>query len=271
MKKHPSLWQYALAALIAASVLFIVETTQPRASDLLLSGVSNPGVYCAEAVEFDGSTYTTGSPTVSDGKQGTFAAWLNPGATGTIRRFFTSDGARVNFTLYGGNGALFVLLNSAGAGIFRVRSPNNTVPISVWTHVLLTYDLSVPSFTLLVNGQPNSEQITLTDDTVGYDNGDFSVGAYPDGTAFYTGDIAELWFDDGAVDLSNPAIVAGFFNGVRPANIGTSCQNPTGSAPLICFKGAATSWNTNLGTAGGSFSTTAGTLTDAATNPSGCP
>jgi hypothetical protein len=68
------------------------------------------------------------------------------------------------------------------------------------------------------------------------------------------------------VDLSVEANRRKFISSAgKPVNLGASGSVPTGTAPIMYFKGPASAFPTNLGT-GGNFTVT-GTLTDGSTNP----
>jgi hypothetical protein len=72
-----------------------------------------------------------------------------------------------------------------------------------------------------------------------------------------------------------PATLAKFISGGKPVALGSTCQNPTGSTPVVCSIGNGTAMATNQGTASNAFTTnavyTGGALFAAPYGPAGAP
>jgi hypothetical protein len=107
-----------------------------------------------------------------------------------------------------------------------------------------------------------------TNDTISYNTGQkgFVIGSLQ-GSNFFTGDIADFYFDQAnRLDLSVSANLQKFINGGNAVDLGTNCATPTGSQPIICLRGPVATWNNNVGS-GGIFTIHAGSLSAASSNP----
>ena len=90
------------------------------------------------------------------------------------------------------------------------------------------------------------------------------------GPFLFKGDVGHLYNAIGQwLDLSNVTNLNKFIDVAGEAvDLGADGSTPTGTAPLMYFKGAAASFATNLGT-GGAFSVAGGSITDTAVELSG--
>lgn len=237
--------------------------------------VPPPPAYMANAVHFNGSTYATRGAAltgISNGKQGTFSVWVKIGGTdATLMRLFAATNTRFGLNRSTSDRMNSLLRNAALTTIFnRATNANNFVDGGAWRHVIFSYDLAVPTSLIYVN-DASSElgSGTLTDDTIDYAGAtNTALGATPAGLDPYTGDMADFWFSTTFIDISVEANRRKFISSAgKPVGLGSDGSTPTGTAPVVFFSGATGSWHTNKGSGGG-FTLT-GTLTDAATSPSG--
>ena len=87
----------------------------------------------------------------------------------------------------------------------------------------------------------------------------------------WNGDIAEVYYAQEYVDLSVQAnrekFISGTGTGAKPVDLGNDGSIPTGTQPLIYFRGAKDTWNagTNAGS-GGDF-TMSGAVVDSSNEP----
>jgi hypothetical protein len=120
--------------------------------------------------------------------------------------------------------------------------------------VLVSWDLSVPKISVYVDGvDVTGTPTVLTNDTIGYSQSNYKLGADYNNASTFNGAIELLYFDDSYIDLSVSANRDKFL----AANIGSDGSGPTGSQPLLCMYGDAATWNagTNRGS-GGDFTMT---------------
>lgn len=222
------------------------------------------------AANFNGATYLkrgAGLTGAADSKLLTVSLWFRFGGTGTRRQVSASTTAggstlRARMRLAGDNRWGVVLDNAAGTTIGRIES--SALTAGHVYHALLSMDLSNPAkqFIYINDVSDLSLTTTFTNDTVDFTLGDWSIGANPDGTETYSGDMAQLWFAPGVyLDLSVEANRRKFIDADgNPVDLGAAGATPTGTSPLIFLNGDISAWATNKGTGGG-FTTT-GTLTE---------
>lgn len=246
-------------------------------------GAPTSGAYTAQGVHFNGSTelwspsaLSGGMTGAADGTKGTFSAWFKEGQDGT------TDGLQAAFNVSGGQACQIIRIT---ANYFRLvcqtaASANvvicgTTALLNVaagWTHVVASWDTAIPVLQVYVNGSVDTcsnAGPTISAGTLDYgptNTGGQVVGSLT-GANFYTGDMADVFFDQAhRVDLSVTANLQKFINAGNAVNLGATCATPTGSQPIICLTGAVATWPNNAGS-GGAFAIHAGSLSAAATNP----
>jgi hypothetical protein len=134
-----------------------------------------------------------------------------------------------------------------------------------WKHFAAWWNNATGAAQVYVNGALEAST-TPTNSTIAYSAG-VTKWSLPDSGLPGNFSIADLWFDSAtAFDLSVSANLQKFINGGNAVDLGTTCQLPTCSSPIVCMKGAAASWLSNVGTGGG-FTLNAGTLTNSSSNP----
>ena len=230
------------------------------------------GGYSAKGVTFDGSNdYLSlgSSPTgLSDQAVGLLSFWIN-GANASANAYLFFGGSirfRVLFTAAADD--VYVLGdNTSGTNILGM---NTSVAVldSSWHHVLAAWDTSTSAnCKIYVDGVDRTTLTTRTSGNIDYTFGSFYCGASNTGSFKLNADVAEVWFSHNQwLDITSSANRAKFASSGRPVTLGSDGSRPTGTAPIIYFKGPASNWGTNAGT-GGNF-TVNGAFTDAATKPS---
>lgn len=223
-------------------------------------------------VYFDGLSYirlSAGLTGAADTKQLTFSFWMRKtGNDNVLERFFTSTS-----TLGGGDAARVFRVSKRATNsiqviadtVLNVNSTNGSVEVDDgWQHILMSFDLSdTGKRHLYINDTSDLTVVTYTDANMDMTVADWSVGALPDGDLPYTGGLAYFWFQPGVyIDFSVEANRRKFRTADgSPADLGPNGEAPTGSTPIIYFRGPAVDFNDNLGT-GGTPWTVIGTLTD---------
>jgi len=205
-------------------------------------------------VGLGGTAYmnTTSIPTgLSDGKTMTMSFWgrvTSDSGTTIVYQFFASSASRVRIRRGSGN-----KLTVFGNGILDIAS-NTSLNVALGLfHAYVCVDMDSKANTkIYINGV--SDGWTETTFSVGSTldhtgaSGTWSIGANSTGTEIHPGDMTEFWFNDQYLD--NPLLFRSARG--RPMDLGTTGQNPTGSAPVFYYSrnGGGTSWNVNGGTGG---------------------
>lgn len=243
----------------------------PPTPDASLDG---PAGYRAVAVRFEttGNDYlwtgnlidTTRSP------RGTYSAWF---------RFHAGDGEQQMLSVaqlagIGGvfrtaaNRFRFLLQSCTAATLLDMESQTTYTTASGWVHVLASWDVSIGRAQLYINGiADRAIGVTLNSGNICYDSVKWGIGGLS--SAQLDADVADLYAALGtSIDLDVPANRLGFRTATGdPADLGTTCEKPTGAAPTGCFVGDAATWRANRGTGQG-FMLEGDGLGSAPTSPS---
>lgn len=236
-----------------------------------------------DSAEFDGTNdmMTRGANLdgVADSKQGSLSAWFRPGPNyliqnrsilqSTNQRIAISQGSVVGSDAFRVEGR-----NAAGTLIMNVRAQVNIYGNDgQWYHVLACWDLATGASGLYFNDVLDHVQLTFTNDTIDYTDGDIACGGLPaTGSNRMEGCLAEIWFAPGVfIDFGVPANRRKFRTAAgRPADLGSDGSRPTGTPPAIYFRlndgEAVANFATNRGT-GGNFGIT-GALATGSNSPS---
>ncbi len=231
--------------------------------------------YKVDAVVFDGtndylahSTDFTGN---ADSKVGIFSMWVKPNTFDTEQRLYIDGNSRIQFNFRGSNKFRILGRNSIDGNILNIES-STAYAISIWHHILISWDLANTTGKMYVDGVDDTNATTLTNDTLDYTASQHRIGANNSAGEKFGGDIAELYFNFAEyLDLSVQANRKKFrtASGV-PVNLGTDGSAPTGTAPIVYLHldvdEAANNFAANAGGGGGLAVT--GALTTAATSPS---
>ena len=231
-----------------------------------------------KAVTFDGSTdYAlrgAGLTGAADSKKGTLVVWLKKGADGSLQRIFNSYSGALELTevQFGADNVLNIMdRDTAGNNDFHHYSSAITTADG-WTCFMSSWDVGNTLDHLFVDGSDDETVGGNTDDTLDHTSANWVVGGRQDGTTLYTGDMAELWFEDGLyTDFSVEANRLKWRTSAgKPVNLGADGSNPTGTSPIVYLSirtgQAASEFFTNRGT-GGDF-TDQGSIAIASTSPS---
>lgn len=240
------------------SALFTAEFMPPRAPD----GVTD---YFGHSVVFDGATSLARGANLDgliDGKAGTLSYWVKfNGDDGVEQSITENDGAFFNsrklvdntIKVQGFNGGEILLLPS-----------NSTFTVaSGWVHVLASWDLANGLGHLYIDNVSDLGTPVLTDDTIDYARADWLVGVNSALTFDLNADMADLWFDDNFIDITDDAERAKFINATTllPVDLGDDGQLPTGTTPILSLNKSTTGgWEDNRGSGGGM--TVTGALAD---------
>ena len=234
--------------------------------------------YAAQGVTFSSTGYATKSgalTSVSDSGSGVVSFWVNNTAVaGAFRNILVlvSTTPTDYLKLYLGSTAKATILAENSGGTTVLSANTNTAFSSMtttWKHVVMSWNLAAtPVVQIYTNGVSDATVTTdiLASQTIHYSaNGTQYLGADSGGINTYGANIADLqvWFGT-HVDLSVAANLALFISGGAPVN--PAVAKAALGTPTIIQSGAASSWQTNGGSAGG-FTIATGTITTGATSP----
>ena len=238
----------------------------------VISGGAND--YKAKGVSFNGSTdYLTRASAlagVSNGKQATLSFWYRVDAAPTGNLIFT-----INNTEYVSAQSTLTTnlvdvrgLNSSGT--LEVHFAGSTAMGSgaTWHHLIISWDLSVPTASYYVDGVSQGAAGTLNNAAINYVGTNLAVAALPGGTAKLQGSLSDIWFDPTTYfDLSVATNMQKFRDTLgKPVSLNSDGSGPTGVQPALYLTGPASTVNVNNGS-GGDF-VIHGTPSDASSSPS---
>jgi len=245
------------------AALFTADFMPPRAPD----GVTD---YFGHSVVFDGTNDAlrrdgdfTG---LVDGKEGTLSFWINfNGGDGNDQVVFNNTGGLFGISRLNTSDVYRIVgFNAAISQILALQTLTTFSVASGWHHILASWDLVNGLGHLYVDNVDDlGPAPTLTDDDIKYVNGDWAVGSQQNLLAKIDADLADFWFDDNFIDLSDPAERAKFINAATllPVDLGDDGEIPTGTTPILSLNKSTTGgWEDNRGSGGGM--TVTGALTD---------
>lgn len=244
---------------------------------MILPGGIIGGAPQVKAVQFTAATdmITAASVTgLSDGPSGTFSAWVKINGSETTSQFLLQLGPNFrilrNSTLDGTVARRRKLLITAlsPAASSRIRYVGGTdITVGSWVHVLVSWNTTTSARHFYYSDTADSPITnTIAAGDIDYTGANNGVGQNQTPAASLDADVADVWFNTTYLDLSIEANRRKFIKASgKPEYLGKNGERPTGSSPLLYFKGPASNWGTNSGT-GGNFTVT-GTFTDTTPPP----
>jgi hypothetical protein len=191
-----------------------------------------------------------------------------------------------NAVLSGGpdDGKMSVVFGNSNDGLFERFVGTNVVPLNQWHHFFIV-------FNGVSDGVLNNQLVVYHNrQKIGSITRDEYIPFMPqmNGLSFYVGsdgygdvanyDMSEFWFDLGHDLLESNGTVSSatldkfITSDLKPVNLGTNGELPTGALPLVYFHkdktAPAADFTQNRGT-GGAFVVTDGVVQNATTNPDG--
>jgi hypothetical protein len=234
-----------------------------------------PAAYTAQGVNYSstaGASRGAALTGAANSKVGTISFWFK-GESGSdglnILVFNQTTGGGFNSAFRLASGAMRVVTqDSTSTNIFLLATSSTVFNVAGgWHHFAAWWDTSVPIAKVYVDGVFDSSTVpSPTNAIISYASGtDWKLPDGGGGPGNFS--IADFWFDPTtALDLGVSANIQKFISGGLAVDLGSTGQLPTGASPIVCMKGTAASWLSNVGT-GGSFTLGSGTLTNSSTNP----
>ena len=236
---------------------------------------SAPAAFETFAATFDGTNdYLTVTPSITNSKTGHIQGYWHTKNDGVLHVIMANDNSgNDGLRLYrDANNKLNLLLkNAAGTTILHIQSlSNGHIDAQGGNFFSVNWDLAAGVYELLWNGFDDAvEVVAPVNDTVDL-GGNWSIGADPDGTDKFTGDLGELFaiFGQTYAALLTDANWAKFITDadLRPVDLGSDGSTPYGVQPEFYWKAdVAGTITENLGSEG-NF-TENGTLVAASVTP----
>jgi hypothetical protein len=234
--------------------------------------------YHAAAVHYAANTWiklTAGS--LADSHTLTFSGWFKFSDLSNFPNCFlvynNTNGGGVSFEVgFTFNTDLTVDTGGSGSS-FHFGSDDGAVSASVWNHCLFSVDTNRPAGQkigfVLLNGTSVLDPANTTDSDAAFLNdlngSDIIIAGNDNSASNIDQDVADIQFwNNVAVDFSNPANVAKFISAGKPVDPAVAAA--AFGAPTISFIGNAAAWTSQAAAQGFTISGTA--LTNASTSPS---
>ncbi len=225
-----------------------------------LGYVDNPTDFVAAS--FGGSTTIergAGLTGAADSKLFTVNAWFRRASAAADAVLFagvtTVNGSTARLNVYleqTTNKLVIKSASSAGTSILEVKS--SAIPLAGMHHVVASFDLSdTAKRHLYIDGVADLATVTTYSNTaIDLTLADWGVAGYPAGTSRLTGELGDLWFEDGLyIDLSVEANLRKWIGQYgNPVDLGADGSTPTGAAPILYHGRDIDSFGTNHGTGG---------------------
>jgi hypothetical protein len=268
-----------LRPLISVAVCAVLLGRADAASDLLLLGTGTLPLaqFCPGASTFDGrNDFTTrgaGLNGAADGRQGIFSIWIKfNGGDGAQQNIFMSKGGWLEIRRSSANQFQVFVFNTAFTRTLGYRSKRTVTADGNWHHLLMAWDTNFAAGSKKhqlyiddVSDDAGANDVAAAFD-IDYTDTGWEFGARAPSSSKLSADVAEAYFAATFLDMTTTSNRRKFNDGAgHPVDLGVTCDKPTGSQPIVCFKGPETAWATNSGN-GGNFSVT-GALTDPGFGP----
>tara|TARA_Y100000310_G_scaffold167086_1_gene166802 strand:- start:304 stop:1068 length:765 start_codon:yes stop_codon:yes gene_type:complete len=222
------------------------------------------------AVRFDGSTYMERGADLNGNADSTVASYS------FWYRYDDDQNDNDTTNIFECDSNKFKFVNAAGGiAIEGRRASPSTRPLDVkistdhndttnWHHACGNLSTVAAASCALFVDDALSEAYLFGDfdsNTIDFTQTDHTFGAKQNGIDPVVMSFYDFWLDLGVwTDMENVTNRRKFIDGSgAPVDIGADGSTPTGSAPIVCFRGGAATFGTNVGT-GGAFSVSAGAL-----------
>ncbi len=189
-------------------------------------------------------------------------------STGGNQDIWHSDGDR--FLISISSNLLRVRGNSGSVLDLQIATITDT---DSWHHLMFSVDMAdTGKRHSYLDGVSTATWATYVNSNIDFTRSGHAVGSVESITGFndYKGNLADFWLAFGQyIDLSLQGNRERFIDGSgKPVDLGSDGSKPTGTPPLVFFKGDASVWNagTNLGSA--QNFTMGASVTDASSSPS---
>jgi len=271
-----------LSRLLLAILICLPFSGSGHSQTLGLSPAGTNKPFVALAADFDGTNdwlrRNAGLTGATNDDQGILSIWFRvDGGDGASRTFLSSQGFQKQFHLLA-TGFYNMRLLSTTAQVILFEENSNAIPSAGanWHHILIAWDMSVPTCQVYIDDVAGAIDDTCIDtvNLVSNTDSDWFIGANSSsGNLKFDGCMSEFYFNhQDTLDLSVEANRRKFNNGSggsaggKPVDLGSDGSTPTGNAAIIYMNGNGASAGTNAGT-GGNFSIN-GATADCSTSPS---
>lgn len=235
------------------------------------------GAFPVQGISFSGSSQwmrrgadLTGN---ADGKKGTVSVWVRlDGNNAANMAVLCNSGQFFQLRRNSSNKFQIQGSDSGGGGGLDFVSNNSYTSGATWRHVLASFDLASATGQMYITDASDiAGGPTLSNVAIDFTRGDWSVGDNAAGSAALTASVAELFFHEDYLDISQSSNRRKFISPTgKPVDLGSNGASPFGVQPLVYFSSRvgdlASAFNVNRGS-GGNFTIT-GSPTIASSSPS---
>jgi hypothetical protein len=266
-----------LRSVFAALLCILLAASPAGSGSMLLTGVGPPpvagGGYTAQGVSFSATTLMHSAAAltgVADSKTGMVSFWFRGAAATDSANIIVFDASSGHFQIARLSSGIMrvTCTDSTATNNMQVTTTATFLSTGSWKHFIASWNLATATIQSYVEDVSDATILTNVNSTIAYATGTTDY-LFPDSGLPGPFDVADFWFDpnQAPLDLSVTANRRKFITaGLAPVNLGAAGATPTGTSPAVFFSGASASWNTNKGTGGG-FTITAGSITNASSNP----
>ncbi len=205
----------------------------------------------------------------ADAKIGMFAGWFQrTGRFATLDYVYRSANSRVRILFNTSDEFRIEGRNSSGTKILELISSTTYTSDDGWHHFVAAWDLANTAGWLYIDDvDVDNGSGTFTDDTIDYTRLTHRIGADSGPDTEFQGNLADLYLNMAEfLDLDTaPNRLKFVTTAVELVDLGSDGSTPTGTAPIVYFRGPSANWMTNLGS--GQNFTEVGTITHSAIDP----
>lgn len=251
-------------------------------SNAITANISSKTFYTTNAISYGAGGFlqkNTAITGMTNSKSGSISLWFKPNTipSGGNNHTIFSIGDNNAFLLAIANSSslsnesrnyIAIVGKNDGNVMMELRT-NTSNPISPnnWYHVIGSWNLTDNTKRhLYLTDIASLNVITFTNDNLTWNVSNSSIASKYNASDKFDGCLAQIWFDDEYVDISNANIRHLFISTIlQPVDLGPTGNTPTGNTPLVYLNGDASTITINLG-AGGNFSLN-GSISNCNTNP----
>lgn len=258
-----------LLVLVALS-LFLPAEAKRRWTPIIPA----PSGFTVSSTSFNGTDNSIGHATAvcSDGATGTFSIWVKETTAFDKHIFFANASGFIELARGAGSFPIMTVYDASSVPKIVWTSTvqvYNDTPTPLWHHILISFDLSGPTFSAYVDDTSAGTAVTLVSGTAHFGATDWFFGQTSAGVSFLAATVSEVYFTNEYIDITNSTNRRKFDDGStapgHPVSLGPTGNLPTGTTALVYFHNPFGSFGTNVGS--GSGWTTNGTLSTDGSTP----
>lgn len=186
----------------------------------------------------------------------------------TNLRIFDTDLGRFRVRRLTTNLLFFTCKTVTDVAVWQFSTTATFLAAAGWVHLLIAIDAAASKRLVFINDAAVGIQSEISNaGDIDWTLNEWSFGSGLGGVSPVNADMAEVYLTNEFLDIGVEANRRKFIDAAgKPAELGADGSVPTGTKPLLFFRGPTDDWHTNKGSGGGF--TESGALTDGASSPS---